>query len=532
MNVDIIVCNLTRLGDLLQTQPLINDLHSAGLKVGLVCLDNFLPAARLLRNVYKIYPLPGSSLLAATDRSWSEAAQQLLKFTGDIIKHAHPKYVLNLTPSLPARLLCRLLASGRADILGFGLDEYGFGLNQGMWASFFAAAASKRINAPFNLADMLRNLALPIVDKKLGDFCLAMPPKAALDFADNFTGALVEGQKGYIAFQLGASEERRRWPVSSFCQLGSRIWREAGYIPILLGSAQETKLGEEYANGADHPYLNAIGKTDFEQLAALLRKCKLLVTNDTGTMHLASGQGVPSLAFFLATAQPCDTGPLLDDCCCLEPALDCHPCAFGQTCTRNLSCRNKISPEAAGDLLLGKLLQGEWSAGLSPTADSQCRVWLTSHGKEGFARVNCISSHASEDRSLWMIWLKNFWRQLLDHLSQSSNFRENKNIYANLAKPSFSTAVAANIEQAAAILDSIEACGQVARKNKQAGQLLLRNCERLQSVLNGSSQLASLATFWQEFRQNQGADFDLFLPATAILSHELKKLGHALVNIS
>ena len=44
-------------------------------------------------------------------------------------------------------------------------------------------------------------------------------------------------------------------------------------------------------------------------LAAVLRQSRLIVTNDTGTMHLAAGLGVPVLALFLATAQPWDTGP-------------------------------------------------------------------------------------------------------------------------------------------------------------------------------------------------------------------------------
>ena len=62
-----LVINLTRFGDLLQCQPLIEDLHCQGQAVHLVCLDNFSSAQPLLRHVERTWPLPGARLMADMD---------------------------------------------------------------------------------------------------------------------------------------------------------------------------------------------------------------------------------------------------------------------------------------------------------------------------------------------------------------------------------------------------------------------------------------------------------------------------------
>ena len=113
---------------------------------------------------------------------------------------------------------------------------------------------------------------------------------------------------------------------------------------MLLGAPAENPLAQEYAARASAPFVNAVGRTNIPQLAALLTRTRLLATNDTGTMHLAAGLGLPCLAFFLATAQPWDTGPYLPGCCCLEPALPCHPCPYNQACPHEQVCLTRINP--------------------------------------------------------------------------------------------------------------------------------------------------------------------------------------------
>ena len=364
-----LVINLTRFGDLLQCQPLIEDLHCQGQAVHLVCLDNFSSAQPLLRHVERTWPLPGARLMADMDKDWRIATALLLEFARAVRSEARPDCVVNLTTTLPARLLTGLLAGGQVDgqaeIRGFCLDAHGFGQNRGIWSTFLNSGATNRLSAPFNLADMFRMVGAPHTPAAADvqpRQRLADPPGEALVAADALLAEAPPETCGFVTMQLGASEARRQWPAYFFAEVGDRLWRDRKLCPVLLGSPAERPLAEAYAQAAQGHWVDAVGKTNLTQLAALLRRSKLLFTNDTGTMHLAAGLGVPCLAIFLATAQPCDTGPYLPGCCCLEPALPCHPCPFGRPCPNNLACVTHISPRSVESLALSWLDAGRWDA--------------------------------------------------------------------------------------------------------------------------------------------------------------------------
>lgn len=526
--MNIIVCNLTRFGDLLQSQAVIDDLHEAGHEVDLVCLDNFAVAAPLLRNVRKSWPLNGGGLLARTESAWPLAAAQLANFAKELVEIAKPDCVINLTPGAAPRLLTRLLAPAGARVLGFGMDNMGFGVDYGVWTSFFSVAAGKRINSPFNLADMLRMMAYPIAGGMRGSFRLAPPDGASMDWARNFLAKAASGASGYVAFQLGASEERRRWPVEYFAELGRTLWDTRHLQPILLGSPLEKKLADEYAAAARHPFINAVGSTDIPKLAALTSCVRLLVTNDTGTMHLASGLGVPSLAFFFATAQPWDTGPMLPGCCCLEPALPCHPCAFGRQCARAESCRASISPATVAALASNWLETGKWEAGKIDEA----RVWLTARDAGGFYQIRPLCEAASNGPGLWLAWMRFFWRQLFDDMEAQDKGAPAGDLsagYAGLRAPDDAARISVALGEGAGLLDIIADCAPaVHTAPSRLGQIFLRNCERLQAFWHKTPKLEALAAFWHEFRKNQGGDISRFRLRSHLMAAHARALAQAL----
>lgn len=527
MGGKVLVCNFTRLGDLLQSQTLIDDLRLAGHQTGLLCLENFSSALGLMRGLDYAATLPGARLLAGLDSGWTRSLTDLYSLAEAIRRDFNPDYIVNLTPTAPARLVCRLIAGSRAKILGFGIDEFGYGVNEGPWASFFATAARKRGNAPFNVADMARRLAGRLIGPSRGDGALRPPDAEARRWAASFLAAKpVEGATGFVAFQLGASEERRRWPAENFAALGDLLWREKKIVPVLLGSGGEAALARKYAEVAAHPFVNAVGATDLPRLAAILLETRLLVTNDTGTMHLASGLGVKSLAFFLATAQPWDTAPQLPGCCCLEPALDCHPCAFGSVCGRAEICRRRIAPDAVAGLILPWLETGDWSVGAA-RAGEQARVWLTERGEDGLCRVRRLAGDNKLERSVWMLWLRQFWSQLLDDL-ETGRASSSVDSYAALPHPPRLPGVADALRGAATALTSARECGLLAAKNSKAGELFLRNCERAGAIFEACESLATLAAYWREYRQSQGDSLAKILSAVALIARSAETLADAL----
>ncbi|MBO4301711.1 MAG: glycosyltransferase family 9 protein [Desulfovibrio sp.] len=532
-----LLINLTRFGDLLQSQPLIDELHAQGKDVHLLHLENFSGALSLLRHVKHAWPLPGARLMADMDKDWRTATARLLNFAHDIRETARPNCVINLTSTLPARLLAGILSDDIAAIRGFCLDREGFGRNNGIWASFLNGTTANRLSAPFNLVDMFRMVGNP---ESVNDAAhpprlqLATPSAISTDRAQTYLADAPSGTRGYVCMQLGASEIRRQWPARNFASVGDRLWRERQLCPVLLGSPAETELGRDYMEAAHGPCINTIGKTDLETLAALVQRSRMLITNDTGTMHLAAGMNVPCLALFLATAQPCDTGPYLPGCCCLEPALPCHPCPYNKPCPNNLACVTRISPRSAGDLALSRLHKGHWNADTLSAIEREARIWITDRDSQGFAIVRRLSALPPDDRSLWLTQQRIFWRQLLDDMSGSlspypTDTGKTSTPQHTLAadySDTFVQRIGEALSQAESLLGMLsEQCHLIGRSAK-AGQLLLRNCERLQSVLDACPELRSLGGFWRELRQERGDRIDALLDLTILLHRHISQWRH------
>ncbi|MCH5277937.1 MAG: glycosyltransferase family 9 protein [Desulfovibrionaceae bacterium] len=506
------IINLTRLGDLLQTQAVIHGFAEQGDQVALVCLENFAGAAALLRGVDQVAALPGAALLAGLDRDWPSAAAALEDWVQAQRRAFMPDAVLNLTPTLPARLLSRLLPPrGQAD--GFSLDDHGFGQDGSPWATYVQAVSASRGCSPFNLVDSFRCMAG--VTQRTPSSALRHPgeeeqhhARALLEAAARDAGQTAPA--GFVAFQLGASNDARRWPTESFAALGRILRERAGLLPVLTGSAGERPLaGRYFAHGG--PGVDCTGRTTLPELAALLTQTRLLITNDTGTMHLAAGLGVPLLALFLATAQPWDTGPYAENLCCLEPRLDCHPCAFGKACPHQGRCRQSISAEAVAALVLPRLDSGRWQP--AGAASEQARVWLTCRDESGFLNLVSLSGDEETDRTLWVRLQRRFYRRLLDRLAPAP-----LPIPANSARDDRpgTKLSAGRRERILSVLDSADGLLHLTREqgrlltvrpDARGRQAFLATCERLGTLFSSSPDFLPLGLLWRSMLQEAGGNW-------------------------
>lgn len=543
MSVDILLLNLTRFGDLLQSQALLEDCRRAGLRAGLVCLDNFAAALPLLRSLPDAWPLPGAEFLRRLDGkgpggSWHDAPALLLDFVDRLRREAAPRHVINLTATLPARLLASLLAPSPEEVTGFALDREGFGLCRGNWAAYLCGTTLKRCNAPFNMQDMFRMAARPAI-RALGRATAAdetthggrlLPPTDTLrPQVDSLLAAAPEGCRGFVGLQLGASHPARQWPESAFAAVGDGLWQSAGLCPVLLGSPAEKTLARTYARHARGPFLDAVGATSLPVLAGLVARLRLLVTNDTGTMHLAAGLGIPSLAIFLATAQAWDTGPYLEGCCCLEPALPCHPCGFRQACPHDGGCRRHISPRTVLRLALAWLTSGHWESGVDDRLRREARVWRTTRdAATGFADLICLSGHEHEDRSIWLRLQRHFWQELLDELDDMPIPGGRPRLPVDIPDAARASGTVLSLlpvlREAAHFLAALPEQCRLAAVHPRMGQLLLRACDHIQRLLESRDELTSLGYFWHEARQARGSDLTALARLAATLARYLETL--------
>ena len=401
----VLLLNLTRLGDLLQTQPVISALAGRGFAVELVCLENFCAATSLLRDLNAVHPLPGASLRALTEKQWPQAVTSLYTWKSTIRPLKKDDLIINLTPSLASRLLTGFLGD-QTEAKGFTLDGYGFSLYSNDWTVYLQAASACRGSSPLNLMDVFARVA---ETAPIQTFSLALPDQQAQNWAQNQQQQIPEAQ-GLVAFQLGASNEIRRWPTAFFATLGALLWRQKQLCPVLVGSGSEKKLAEKYKQATQCPALDLCGQTSLTQLGAILRQCRFLVTNDTGTMHLAAGLGVPVLALFLATAQPWDTGPYQEKSFCLEPDIACHPCGFSTQCQKNNICRQLITPQTVFHCIL------KWQYGeqINLAGETGARIW-ESRLQHGWINLVSHTGHEASDRVRWLRIQRQAYCHLIDN---------------------------------------------------------------------------------------------------------------------
>jgi len=525
--VNTLIINLTRFGDLLQTQPVISGFARAGHRVGLVCLDNFAPATALLEDVDAVYPLSGGSLLAALDADWRTALGGVWQWGDAVVDDFVPESLLNLTATTSVRLLASHLsgkAAGSGDtetdrLRGFGLDTFGFSMNSDPWTTFLQASTRLRGCSPFNLVDLYWMASGLGAGPRV--YALREPldehrdaARALLQQAVDALGPEGRKVRGFVGLQLGASEDRRRWPLAHFAELGDRLWAEEGLLPVLLGAGSERHLAEGYARHASLPHADLVGKTGLPVLAAALRELRLLVTNDTGTMHLAAGLGVPILAVFLATAQPWDTGPYREGSCSLEPDLACHPCPFGTVCPHDLACRTRISSATMFALVRAWLQGGAWHA---PTS-GEARIWETRRDDAGFMDLQSLSGHEETDRTRWVRQQRFFYGQFLDRVPAS---RMGEGALRTIAPPPWPVSLSADrqaavegeLEQSVMLLHLLAEQGRVlaVRPTDTTKQRFLGTWQRLQTLWDNSAMLNVLGYLWMCESQEAGNDLSAML---------------------
>jgi lipopolysaccharide heptosyltransferase II len=130
----------------------------------------------------------------------------------------------------------------------------------------------------------------------------------------------------WIAIQPGARWSNKRWPVENFAGLVRRLAENFSTARFaILGSGEDESLGEIISRAVPSRCLNLCGRTSLPEMVEWLRICELMVTNDTGPMHVAAALGKPLVALFGPT-EPRRTGPYGQLENVLRIELPCSPC--------------------------------------------------------------------------------------------------------------------------------------------------------------------------------------------------------------
>jgi heptosyltransferase II len=133
----------------------------------------------------------------------------------------------------------------------------------------------------------------------------------------------------------------KRWLPERFAEVMRAVDREYETDWYIVGTAKDFPVADDIAKRASLPNVdNTCGKTSLAQLIRLLKSCHVLVTNDTGTMHLAALLGVRTVSIFGST-EPLLTGPLGPGHVVLRHQVECSPC-FLRECPLDFRCMKAI----------------------------------------------------------------------------------------------------------------------------------------------------------------------------------------------
>src|SRR5262249_33690576 len=127
-----------------------------------------------------------------------------------------------------------------------------------------------------------------------------------------------------IALHPGAKDGFKQWPAAHFVELGNRLVRSLGCRIIVTGTPQEKSLVESISSQIDR----AIPATDLPLLsaAALIKKMDLMISNDTGPMHIAFATRTPTIGIFAPT-DPKLCGPyFVENALTVAKKPTCSPC--------------------------------------------------------------------------------------------------------------------------------------------------------------------------------------------------------------
>ncbi|MEP7153977.1 MAG: glycosyltransferase family 9 protein, partial [Nitrospira sp.] len=213
-------------------------------------------------------------------------------------------------------------------------------------------------------------------------------------------------QIAWVAVQVGASDAMKAWRPELFGQTLASLSRRTKVGYVFIGTEEERKVSllaqRTYRQaGGTGPLCEAIGRTTLPQLAALLGQCRLLLTNDTGPMHLAVGVGIPVVDLSVGHVDFRETGPYGPGHWIVQPDMPCAPCGFDQVCFHH-ACNDRLVPDQIAALCTHVL------TGIAfPQATTGIKIYGSRIDEDGLGSVQLLAGR--EDPTI--DWYGRFWRR-------------------------------------------------------------------------------------------------------------------------
>lgn len=303
----VLVVQLNRMGDLIQTLPILQswkqDLQKR--QVTLVCLTEFRDVVESQALFDRLISLEWQDVRKLCDESNRKVFWSLRPFCEMLELAEQYDHVINLTHDDASAALCGMIKGVRKS--GRIRTESNESRLLGDWSKYLVASVKNRTQNLFNLVDIHMGIAGVRHEAIQNYFRLADGAVSeALELLRKH-GLRRDGK--LVALQMGASQRNRAWPLENFATLANRLQETVPAEFVLLGNEEERELGNKFAELVKRPAIDLIGLTKIYQIPALLKCCDLLISNDTGTIHFAASIGTPTVGLYFSTAYFGETAP-------------------------------------------------------------------------------------------------------------------------------------------------------------------------------------------------------------------------------
>jgi heptosyltransferase-2 len=158
----------------------------------------------------------------------------------------------------------------------------------------------------------------------------------------------IDDQEKWIAFAPGARHATKRWSIDAWCDLAERIVSSSRCRIMIFGDEVDKPLGDEIVDRIGDSGWNAAGQMSLSQSAAAISHCQMIITHDSGLMHVATARRIPVVAIFGPTVRAFGFHPFRVPYRVVEQSLKCRPCSTKGSSRCPLGhfrCMQEITPE-------------------------------------------------------------------------------------------------------------------------------------------------------------------------------------------
>jgi ADP-heptose:LPS heptosyltransferase len=402
------------MGDLIQTTPLIQGLNDKypDAKITLMVSSDF-------KDVVSLIPGVDNSIVfnlrqfkeknGWADESWIKIYRYIESELNSIRDNGYDLLV-NLSHSRFSALMVHYLKV--ENVIGFHCSPDGDRLTGHPWMQYFGTEPFNRNFNEFNLVEIFsRSADIDMAGREIqvlensSDLCIDEGILSKLSKSGNDL---------IIGFQIGSSLENRRWSTESFAKLADLLVEKLNARILLFGVTSESKSAADMIKITRNKdcVTDLTGKTNIKQLTGLLKGCDYLVTNDTGTMHLAAALNTKIIGLFFAHAHPYETAPYSPGHLIFQARISCAPCSYGVHCS-NIVCVEKVLPEHILTFVENHIEHNIWQLPFDLENTPELNIYETVTSAEGLIGLRPIVRRDLSLDDVFRLAYSVLWRETL-----------------------------------------------------------------------------------------------------------------------